>query len=173
MGIITDAILVLFFLTMCAMVSDAVTCCCFCRKKAHLKISDMNIRLQIQAYLEMVLCICINLKGSDYWSFTNQIGILIYLILTVRLLILSCCAEKIFVNNPENTMVLGLNPKRPRKVSQYLSWFFFRRIWLGITIIFLGPWPTLQIMNVMISSTIELNLILNAKILLERKDKIQ
>ena len=120
MGIITDAILVLFFLTMCAMISDVVTCCCCCRKRAHLKFSDINIRLQIQAYLEMVLCICINLKGSDYWSFTNQIGILIYLLLTLRLLILSCCTEKIFTNNPENTMVLGLNPKRPKKVSQYL-----------------------------------------------------
>ena len=120
MGIITDVILVLFFLTMCAMILDAVTCCYCCRKKAHLKFSEINIRLQIQAYLEMVLCICINLKGSEHWSFTNQIGILIYLLLTIRLLILSCYTEKIFTNNPDNTLVLGLNPKRPEKVSQYL-----------------------------------------------------
>ena len=172
MGIITDAILVLFFLTMCAMISDVVTCCCCCRKRMNLKFSEINIRFQIQAYLEMVLCICINLKGSDYWSFTNQIGILIYLLLTVRLLILSYFAEKIFTNNPENTLVLGLNPKRPKKVSQYLSWFFFRRIWFGITIIFLSSWPTLQIMGVMISSTVELYLILDAKILLEQKNYI-
>ena len=70
-------------------------------------------------------------------------------------------------------MVLGLNPKRPAQVSQYLTWFFIRRIWLGISIIFLTPWPTLQIINVMISSTIEMKMILNSRILLEKKDKYQ
>ena len=121
----------------------------------------------------MILCICINLKGSDYWNFTNQIGILIYLLLCIRLLLLSCCAGEIFKNSPDNTMVLGLNPKRPEQVSQYLTWFFMRRIWLGISIIFLTPWPTLQIINVMISSTIEMKMILNSRILLEKKDKFQ